>query len=690
MITPALELTIGQSLVQHEFVFTAEKEYLRVNVAGTFNGWNKDADPMVRDAGSNTWRRKVSLPMGEHQYKFVLNGEEWILDPANKHTFTDGGGHTNSVLHALPSDFDKPAVAGDGKLSYSVIAHGGSASDLSYDRGDVVFRLKLRAGDAESVVLNLNGKEYPMDVLTRGEHIEVREVRIPSDGLENLAYTFFVRDGDLEHQVYEAVRHSSGERVSFHDSVARLKQFQVPSWVERSVFYQIFPDRFFNGDKSNDPADVTPWKGEPTYSNFMGGDAAGIQSKIPYLRDLGINAIYINPVFASRDNHRYATSDYKLIDPKIGTNREFASLTKNLKSNGIRTVLDGVFNHTGVDFPAFVDLLGAQEKSRYKDWFFVKEFPIKVEPNPKYEGWAGYEWMPKLNILNPEVTEYVLGVLDFWEKEAAIDGWRLDVANEVPMEFWQKFRTHLKTTNQDRWILGENWGDSSPWLNGDQWDSAMNYPFRTAVLRFAATEESTPTEFASSLMEAYCYTSPAVARNMLNLVGSHDTPRIASLGKHGGESARLAAIALLTWVGTPCIYYGDEIVMEGGVDPDNLRGMEWDRKGDPFRINEVYRKLIKTRLASDALMVGEPVEVMTDDQQGIVVYGRRAKGESALIVLNRSGVTRTVKVHVPKGLGEGLTGQLVEALSDKTLAFGPNQTIELEVPARFGAVVVKK
>ncbi|MCB0826418.1 MAG: alpha-glycosidase [Armatimonadetes bacterium] len=685
MITPALALTIGQSLIQHEFVFTAEKEYLRVNVAGTFNGWNKDADPMVRDAGSNTWRRKVTLPMGEHQYKFVLNGEEWILDPANKRTFTDGGGHTNSVLHALPSDFDTPAVAGDGKLSLSVVSHGG----IYYDHGDLVFRLKLRAGDAESIVLKMYEREYPMDVLTRGEHIEIREVRVPD--VEHLTlYSFEIRDGTLKYEVLPQFGTGGFKSDQFWVDLGRLKQFQVPSWVERSVFYQIFPDRFFNGDKSNDPADVTPWDGEPTYENFMGGDAAGIQAKIPYLRDLGINAIYFNPVFESQSNHRYSTTDYKKIDPKIGTNKDFASLTKNLKSNGIRTVLDGVFNHTGVNFPAFVDLLEAQENSRYKDWYFVNKYPIRVKPNPDYEGWAGFQRMPKLNIMNPEVTDYVLSVLDFWEKEASIDGWRLDVANEIPMEFWRKFRRHLKTTNQDRWILGENWGDSSPWLNGDQWDSAMNYPFRTAVLRFAATEESTPSEFVSALMEAYCTTSPAVARNMLNLVGSHDTPRIASLGKHGGESARLAAIALLTWVGTPCIYYGDEIGMEGGVDPDNRRGMEWDRKGDPFRINEVYRKLIKTRLASDALMVGDPVVVMTDDQQGIVVYGRRAKGESALIVLNRSGVTRTVKVNVPKGLGDGLTGQLVEALSDKTLALGPNQTIELEVPARFGAVVVKK
>lgn len=690
MITTLLGMSIGQVLVRYEFVFMADKEVMRVNVAGTFNGWNKEADPMVRDLDSNIWRRKVLLPMGEHQYKFVLNGDEWIMDPKNERRMTDGGGNENSVLFVWPADFDGSAVAGDGKISFSVLSHSGNFSDLSYDRGEVVFRFRLRSGDAESVALNLDGKEYPMDVLTQGEQIEVREARVPADGLSNVNYTFTIRDGALKHEVFAPFPKASGEKRKFFTSVDLLRQFQVPSWVERSVFYQIFPDRFANGDRSNDPADVTAWDGVPTYGNFMGGDAAGIQAKILYLRELGINAIYFNPVFASRDNHRYATTDYKRIDPKIGTNREFASLTRSLKSNGIRTVLDGVFNHTGVDFPAFVDLLNLQERSRYKDWFFVKEYPIKVESNPKYEGWAGHEWMPKLNILNSEVTDYALGVLDFWEKEASIDGWRLDVANEVPMEFWRKFRTHLKSVSTDRWILGENWGDSSAWLNGDQWDSAMNYPFRTAVLRFVATEESSPSEFVSSLMEAYCYTSPAVARNMLNLVGSHDTPRIATLGKHGGESARLAAIALLTWVGTPCVYYGDEIGMEGGVDPENRRGMEWDMKGDPFRINEVYRKLIKTRLASDALMVGDPVVVMTDDQRGIVVYGRRAKGESALIVLNRSGEAQTVRVSVPNGLVEGLTGSLVEALSDKTLALGPNQTIEIEVPARFGAVVVKK
>ena len=308
-----------------------------------------------------------------------------------------------------------------------------------------------------------------------------------------------------------------------------ISRLSFPSWVEKTVFYQIFPDRFENGDKTNDPPNVAPWNSKPTGDSRFGGDIAGVQQHLPYLKNLGIGSVYFNPVFESPSNHRYDATDFKKIDPQFGTNAEFAALTKQMQSDGIRTVMDFVFNHSSTDFAPFADVRKNGANSAYKDWYLVKSFPVRVANPPNYLAWNGFAAMPKLNLTNPQTADYMLDLVDFWKKEVPLSGIRLDVADEVDIRFWRQLRTRVKALDPQMWIVGERWQDATPWLKGDQWDGAMNYPFRDANLAFFAENKTSPSQFATRLMELYNAYPPQVSRAMLNMLSSHDTPRFGSL-----------------------------------------------------------------------------------------------------------------------------------------------------------------
>ena len=422
----------------------------------------------------------------------------------------------------------------------------------------------------------------------------------------------------------------------------------VPAWVERSVIYQIFPDRFANGDKGNDPKGVVTWDAKPTYSNRFGGDFAGVGMHLPYLKQLGIDAVYFNPIFLSPTNHRYETTDYYKVDPQLGTNSEFIGITKRMKQAGIRTVLDGVYNHTATNFFAFQDVREKGADSKYTHWYWFKSYPVKVQENPNYVAWFNYPSLPKVNLLNPETKTYFLKVPVYWQQHAAVDGWRLDVGNEVPHEYWQAFRKTVKAEDPNTWIVGENWGESTPWLKGNEWDSTMNYQFREAVLGLVGKGRSgKPSEYFAKLMRTYSIYAPQVSRNLMNLLGSHDTARI--LNEVGGDRdlAKLAAVLQFTWVGAPSIYYGDELGMEGGADPDNRRGMRWDLVKPNNDFLALYQRLIELRSRSKILQSGSPIIVVSSDRMGWGVFGRELEGQLAVVAFNRSGSAQKVQFTLP-------------------------------------------
>jgi glycosidase len=379
----------------------------------------------------------------------------------------------------------------------------------------------------------------------------------------------------------------------------------VPAWVKDAVFYQIFPDRFCRSPKYKAVGKFVDWDTLPTRENMFGGNLAGIVDKLDYIASLGVNAIYLCPIFKSNSNHRYHTVDYFEIDPVLGTLKDFDKLVKKAHKLGLRVILDGVFNHCSRGFFQFNSLMELGKNSPYVDWFHVHGWPLHAySGKPNYDCWWGYPALPKFNTDNPDVREYLFSVGEYWMKRG-IDGWRLDVPNEIDDDsFWQEFRRRIKAINPEAYIVGEIWDEPSRWLQGDQFDGVMNYPLRRAVLAYLFDEKAVDlAEFAKRLRDAFPKGRFGVP---MNLLGSHDTIRLASLPCSNLQRVKLAFAILFFLPGAPCVYYGDEIGMIGGKDPDNRRTFPWESLAEGCRkpIYNYIRELIELRNGSPILRDG--------------------------------------------------------------------------------------
>ncbi|MCD1159829.1 glycoside hydrolase family 13 protein [Peribacillus frigoritolerans] len=424
--------------------------------------------------------------------------------------------------------------------------------------------------------------------------------------------------------------------------------FGAPEWVKDTIWYQIFPERFANGNPANDPEGVKPWGSEePAVDNFFGGDFEGIIEHLDYLENLGINGIYFTPIFYAYSNHKYDTIDYRSIDPQFGTKETLKTLIAECHKRNIRVMLDAVFNHSGYYFPPFQDLLKNGEKSKYKDWFHPHSFPLKGGERPNYETFGFFESMPKLNTANPEVKEYLLEVSAYWIKEFDIDAWRLDVANEVDQPFWREFRTTVKNIKPDLYILGEIWHDSMPWLRGDQFDAVMNYPFTNQVFRLVASQTINAREFTEEMTAIYHSYPTNVFDVTFNLLGSHDTPRIFTDCGEDLARAKLIHAILLTFNGSPCIYYGDEIGLTGGMDPGCRKCMVWEEEKQNTELLNEIKALIHLRkeerlLAND----GEFKFLDTAGNENIVAYQKYNEKRSVVILINPTDVKQSFTLPV--------------------------------------------
>jgi glycosidase len=379
----------------------------------------------------------------------------------------------------------------------------------------------------------------------------------------------------------------------------------VPAWVKDAIFYQIFPDRFCRSAKYKAVGKFVDWDTLPTRENMFGGNLAGIVDKLDYIASLGVNAVYLCPIFKSNSNHRYHTVDYFEIDPVLGTLKDFDKLVKKAHKLGLRVILDGVFNHCSRGFFQFNSLMELGKNSPYVDWFHVHGWPLHAySGKPNYDCWWGYPALPKFNTDNPDVREYLFSVGEYWMKRG-IDGWRLDVPNEIDDDsFWREFRRRIKAINPEAYIVGEIWDEPSRWLQGDQFDGVMNYPLRRAVLAYLFDEKAIDlAEFAKRLREAFPKGRFGVP---MNLLGSHDTIRLASLPCSNLQRVKLAFAILFFLPGAPCVYYGDEIGMIGGKDPDNRRAFPWDKllEGQSKPIYNYIRELIELRNNSPVLRDG--------------------------------------------------------------------------------------
>jgi cyclomaltodextrinase / maltogenic alpha-amylase / neopullulanase len=427
----------------------------------------------------------------------------------------------------------------------------------------------------------------------------------------------------------------TGECFAF-PFVNSIDIFNAPSWVKDTVWYQIFPERFGNGNPAIDPEGTLEWgNADPTPTNFFGGDLQGVIDHIDYLKDLGITGIYFTPIFKAHSNHKYDTIDYLEIDPQFGDNETFKRLVEVCHENGIRIMLDAVFNHSGFYFPQFQDVLEKGEQSRYKDWFHTREFPLITEPVPNYDTFAFTPFMPKLNTENPEVKEYLLEVGRYWVREFDIDGWRLDVANEVDHAFWREFRHEVKKIKSDLYILGEIWHDSMPWLRGDQFDAVMNYPFTTNILNLFAKRTISNKEFIENMVNVLHMYPKNVNEVSFNLVGSHDTPRILTECNEDIRRVKLIYAIMLTFVGTPCIYYGDEIGLTGVQDPGCRKCMEWDESKQNRDLFDHIKKLVQIRYEHPLLAnEGELTFIPSNYHESCIAYTKSNGTSSFLIIVN--------------------------------------------------------
>nr|BAA02521.1 neopullulanase [Bacillus sp. KSM-1876] len=423
--------------------------------------------------------------------------------------------------------------------------------------------------------------------------------------------------------------------------------FTAPEWVKDTIWYQIFPERFPNGNPSLNPEGTLPWGSvEPKWDTFFGGDLEGIINNIEYLKELGINGIYLTPIFKARTNHKYDTVDYMEIDPQFGDKQTFKKLIEVCHDNGIRVMLDAVFNHSGFYFEQFQDVLEHQEKSKFRDWFHLREFPVIPLPEPNYDTFAFTHQMPKLNTANPEVKEYLLNVGRYWVEEFDIDGWRLDVANEVDHQFWREFRNTIKSIKPDVYILGEVWHDSMPWLQGDQFDAVMNYPFTQAVVEFIPKNEIDSKQFEQQLTKLLTSYPQNVNEVAFNLLGSHDTPRILTICEGNKDKLKLLLLLQFSFIGTPCIYYGDEIGLTGGNDPGCRKCMVWDESDQDSELLNFFRSLIALRRNYPAFGNKGLVEVMeTNRETNHIIYAKKSSQETIVIAINNS--SEKIKVDLP-------------------------------------------
>lgn len=569
-----------------------------------------------------------------------------------------------------------------------------SKSNWSYAYDDQTLHIRIRTKKADITAIELHcGDKYGWD---RANAV-ISMTRFVSDALfdyweaavqprfRRMVYYFALHDGEKSVYMLEKGFFNEPPAIIYEGLfdfpfINPADVHKPPSWVKQAVFYQIFPERFANGDPSLNPEGTEPWGGTPTPKNFFGGDLKGVMDHLDHLTSLGVNAIYFNPVFEGTTNHKYDTKDYLKVDPQFGTNETLKELVKVCHDRGIRVLLDAVFNHSGHTFPPYLDVIEKGPDSPYYDWFHIRQWPLAVEDGvPTYDTFSFEPIMPKLNTENPEVKEYLLKVAKYWVEEVGIDGWRLDVANEVDHAFWREFRKTVKAVNPEAYLLGEIMHDSLPWLLGDQFDAVMNYPFTNACLDFFARSQIGAEQFANRI-NAQLVSYPKQANEVsFNLLGSHDTVRLLTLCEGSIERFKLAYLFQLTFTGVPCIYYGDEIGIDGEYDPGNRKCMEWDPAKQNLDLLAFFQRIISLRHKYSALQTGKLTFLKDSENDNNLIYERRDANDHFLILINNSDQPSAFRTTVSKEAWTGI-------LSDAPVSTAQGQ-LNLTLPA-FGYAIL--
>lgn len=744
-------------------------EARHVMVAGTFNGWSQDANPLV-EVEPGLWRTLISAPTGHHYYKFVVDGE-WLMDPLADPELEEVGGYGNSGV-VFGMDVRDLPEAQAGQILRDYLLHApDDVTQFSRDGDDVRIAVWALAGDVEQVSLRVyadDGAETAMDLPSAGTLRGMERwggvVRWPVSLGER--YSLIFNDGDVEllmgaSGIVELSDSIAGSSIPIVNPYTVVPQalFPTPEWSRSAIWYQVFPERFRNGNPGNDPGDgqyelLLPWHldwfethtahGEIAgqinfYHNHgnvwrrrFGGDLQGLLNELDGIKAMGFTALYLNPVFEAESMHKYDASDFRHIDHAFGAGDEwpvagevmddpstwvwtesdqlFLSFIEAAHEHGLRVIIDGVFNHVGQQHPAFQDVLAKGQASAYADWFEITDWGHGRDPGsserrgqPGGIQWAAWDQpngaLPafKKNAeqgLAPGPRQHIMDITRRWmdpngdgDPSDGIDGWRLDVPNDIPSPFWRDWRVLVKSINPDAYITGEIWSDASHWLEGDQFDAVMNYPFASAGQDFLVDRDTaiSPSQVSERLYELYFRYPLSATRVMQNLYSSHDTDRLASmfvnpdrpydganrLQDNGPDYDRreptleetrrqlLAAALQYTFVGAPMVYYGDEAGMWGPDDPSNRMPMAWaDTHGADHpmvRRGEItrpwYARLGELRQSLPGLSRPEFRVIVASDDEELFVFQRGIGPEAVVVVINRSAAAQSFVL--PLAIGEG-------------------------------------
>ena len=556
-------------------------------------------------------------------------------------------------------------------------------------------RCFLYYGNRVDEVEPIHVTEIKMEICARDDLFDYFEAEISSD-YNRVCYYFKLVSGQETLFMYSRgfceVMEANRTEYFQYPFIRREELMQKPEWARHAVMYHIFPDSFASGYRHidtegkcialhgnagsfTDSAQTLAGSGHRkdkrgTSGSLLGGSIRGIIENVGYIKSLGINLVYLNPIFAANSYHKYDTADYFEIDPCFGTKADFKELVDLLHENGIRIVLDGVFNHCGPDFFAFKDVLEKGERSKYRDWFYKIEFPIRYEYPPNYECFAYVKNMPKLNTGNPEVRDYICKVGRYWISEFDIDGWRLDVANEVDHDTWRAFRRAVLKEKPDALLIAEIWEDADVWLKGDQFDSAMNYEFTYLCRDFFALGRIGAKEFDEQMNKALMRYPAPVANVQMNMLDSHDVPRFLHYCAGNTDRLKLAFFYMMTAPGIPSVFYGDEVYMTGEKESEYRAPFPWNGVSGRNGSEEIKgalkadiagdddgtagRKMCKAGFADElsvwikirkehpALTNGGYLKVYADEE-GLYVFKRKCTDEALLVVINNSETKRILR-----------------------------------------------
>lgn len=506
---------------------------------------------------------------------------------------------------------------------------------FALDDTHYIFRLRTGKGEAESVRFyyadravmtpKLQFAPLPMEKFRTDRYFDWYEIRLETR-FERIAYYFELQNGVETLFYYGDCYEMAGTptradyfQLPFNH---RADRFAAPAWTRDAVVYNIFPDSFAAG-KRLAPNGAPPCRG---------GTVRGVTENLDYIASLGFNCIYLNPIFAARSYHRYDTLDYYRIDPHMGAEDDLRDLVRRAHALGIRVILDGVFNHVSSDHPFFRDVLGKGLASRYYSCFYALPETPRLPAAGELPGYTCFSYvadMPKTNTADPFLRQYFCDIGAYWVRKFDVDGWRLDVANELDDGFLRAFRASVKAAKSDALIVGEVWENAAHYLGGDMLDSAMNYDFRRYCRRFFAEQTVDAETFDTNVSTLLLRYNENALFAQLNLLDSHDVSRFLSLCGGKTERMELAVLLQMTFPGMPCVFYGDEKGLCGESEPEYRRPMAWDASSP---LEEVYRRMIALRKTHPALRYGSFHTELACG--GVYRYSRVWNGTKITVAMN--------------------------------------------------------